>query len=96
MNERLLLSGLQVRVDGKVARAAVAASIGEAQERAGSLRAELARRHVHPEVLHFCRAELLQRDYFHAVLEAPKASPSGCATSRVTPATDPVGGRDVP
>jgi uncharacterized protein (TIGR02391 family) len=73
VNERLLLSGLQVREDGKVARAAVAASIGEAQERADSLRAELARRHVHPDVLHFCRAELLQQNYFHAVLEASKS-----------------------
>jgi len=73
LNERLLLSGLQVRIDGKVARAAVASSIGEAQERADSLRAELTRRNVHPEVLHFCRAELLQRNYFHAVLEASKS-----------------------
>jgi uncharacterized protein (TIGR02391 family) len=27
-------------------------------------------RDVHPDVLSFCRAELVQRNYFHAVLEA--------------------------
>jgi uncharacterized protein (TIGR02391 family) len=33
----------------------------------------LARRDVHPDVLAFCRAELLQQNYFHAVLEASKS-----------------------
>jgi len=28
---------------------------------------------VHPDVLRFCRAELLQQNYFHAVLEACKS-----------------------
>jgi len=28
---------------------------------------------VHPDVLAFCRAELLQQNYFHAVLEASKS-----------------------
>jgi uncharacterized protein (TIGR02391 family) len=73
VSERLLLSGYRVREDGKVARVAPAATLPEAQQRADALRAELARREVHPDVLHFCRAELLQRNYFHAVLEASKS-----------------------
>ena len=43
------------------------------QRRADDLRAELKRRNVHADVLHFCRAELLQQNYFHAVLEASKS-----------------------
>lgn len=73
VNERLLLSGFQVRDDGKVARVQAAPTLAEAERRADALRAELARRDVHPDVLHFCRAELLQRNYFHAVLEACKS-----------------------
>lgn len=74
VNERLLLTGYKVLENGKVAKAAPAATIGEAQRRADDLRAELTRRGVHPEVLRFCRAELTDRDYFHAVLEAAKVA----------------------
>jgi uncharacterized protein (TIGR02391 family) len=73
VSERLLLSGYRVRGDGKVARVKAAATLPEAQERADVLRAELARRNVHLDVLHFCRAELVQQNYFHAVLEAAKS-----------------------
>lgn len=73
VNERLLLSGYQVRDDGRIARVAAARTLGEAQERADEMRAELERREVHVDVLHFCRAELVDRNYFHAVLEACKS-----------------------
>ena len=73
LNERLLLSGFQLRADGKVARVQAAPTLAEAEHRADALRAELTRRNVHPDVLHFCRVELVQRNYFHAVLEACKS-----------------------
>jgi uncharacterized protein (TIGR02391 family) len=73
LNERLLLSGYQVRSDGKVQRVVAATTLAEAQQRADDLRAELARRDVHEDVLRFCRAELVQQNYFHAVLEAAKS-----------------------
>ncbi len=73
LNERLLLSGFEVAEDGRLHRARAAATLGEAQRRADDLRAELSRRGVHPDVLSFCRAELLERNYFHAVLEACKS-----------------------
>jgi len=73
LNERLLLSGFEVRADGKVVRTQQAVTLGEAQLRADDLRAELARRKVHPDVLAFCRAELVQQNYFHAVLETAKS-----------------------
>lgn len=73
VNARLLLNGFEVREDGVVVIAKAARTVGEAQQRADDLRAELARRDVHPDVLAFCRAELLQQNYFHAVLEASKS-----------------------
>jgi uncharacterized protein (TIGR02391 family) len=73
INQRLLLTGFEVQESGKVGRARPAATIGEAQQRADDLHAELARRDVHPDVLRFCRAELMQQNYFHAVLEAAKS-----------------------
>jgi uncharacterized protein (TIGR02391 family) len=73
VNERLLLNGFEVRDDGKVIKAQAAKTVGEAQQRADDLRAELGRRDVHPDVLAFCRPELVQQNYFHAVLEAAKS-----------------------
>lgn len=73
LNERLLLSGFEVTEDGKLHRAHAAATLSEAQQRADDIRAELTRRDVHPDVLGFCRAELMERNYFHAVLEAAKS-----------------------
>ena len=37
------------------------------------MRSELARRKVHHDVLQFCKAELLQNNYSHAVFEATKS-----------------------
>jgi uncharacterized protein (TIGR02391 family) len=37
------------------------------------LRAALTAREVHADVLHFCSAEFLQENYFHAVFEATKS-----------------------
>jgi uncharacterized protein (TIGR02391 family) len=74
VNEKLLFFGLKVREDGKVVlETRPAATVAEAQRRADDLRGELERRDVHRDVLSFCRAELLQQNYFHAVLEASKS-----------------------
>jgi hypothetical protein len=73
VNARLLLNGFEVRDDGVVVIAKAARTVREAQQRADDLRAKLARWDVHPDVLAFCRAELLQQNYFHAVLEASKS-----------------------
>lgn len=73
VNEKLLLSGYEVRPDGKVRQVVAAVTVGEAQQRADDLRAELSRRNVHADVIGFCRAELLERNYFHAILEAWKS-----------------------
>lgn len=73
LNGVLALAGLRVDEEGRVATAQRARTASEAEQRAGRLRAELVRRQVHADVLKACRAELLEENYFHAVLEATKS-----------------------
>lgn len=73
LNVILVLAGLELGRDGRLRAGQTARTLDEARERAGRLRAELERRRVHPDVLRFCRAELLDKNYFHAVLEATKS-----------------------
>ena len=68
----LAFSGFYVRDDGKVAHADKATTLDAARARAGRLKAALESRVVHAEVLNYCRAELLEENYFHAVFEATK------------------------
>lgn len=73
LNAVLSLAGLGVDEQGQVIAAQRARTASEAEARAGRLRAELVRRQVHADVLKACRAELLEENYFHAVLEATKS-----------------------
>ncbi|MSO71514.1 MAG: TIGR02391 family protein [Alphaproteobacteria bacterium] len=73
MNEILAFAGMQLGEDGELRASEKATTLSQAQERAGHLRNELRRRAVHSDVLQFCRVELLQKNYFHAVLEATKS-----------------------
>lgn len=73
LNEILAFAGYRLGEDGRIRTGAVATTLTEAEERAGRLRSELQRRGVHHEVLAFCRAELVQKNYFHAVFEATKS-----------------------
>jgi uncharacterized protein (TIGR02391 family) len=72
LNVVLAFCGFQVREDGKVIRSSKETTLTGARARAGRLQAALESRSVHPEVLKYCRAELLQDNYFHAILEATK------------------------
>jgi uncharacterized protein (TIGR02391 family) len=73
LNRVIAFAGLVLGEDGKVRAGDPARTVSQAVERAGRLLAELERRRVHADVLRFCRAELLQENYFHAVLEASKS-----------------------
>lgn len=73
LNQALAFAGLVVDQSGTVASAEKATTLPEAQRRARDLRADLEGRGVHPDVLAFCRAELLADNYFHAVQEAVKS-----------------------
>jgi len=72
LNVALAFAGYAVREDGKVIRTTVETTVAGARARAGRLRNLLESRGTHPEVLRYCRAELLEENYFHAVLEAVK------------------------
>ena len=73
LNVVLAFCGMQVGDDGRVRRSVKAATLDDALSRASRLHAALTARAVHPDVLHFCRAELIQENYFHAVVEAMKS-----------------------
>lgn len=73
VNEILLLSGIELRADGTILTGRTARTADDARARADALRTKLTARRVHPNVLRYCRAELVQRNYFHAVLEASKS-----------------------
>jgi len=73
VNYQLAFYGFAIDERGQPQRVAAASTISEATQRANELRSELTRRSVHFDVLRFCKAELLQDNYFHCVLEATKS-----------------------
>jgi uncharacterized protein (TIGR02391 family) len=73
INKRLLFIGLELLDTGKFRKVIEAKTIQEAQQRADKLRTKLKNREIHSDVLLFCKAELLQDNYFHAVFEATKS-----------------------
>ena len=72
-NYLLSFYGIAVDEKGKPQRVVEAKTIPEATQRANELRSELISRNVHADVLRFCKAELLQDNFFHCVLEATKS-----------------------
>jgi uncharacterized protein (TIGR02391 family) len=73
LNRALAFAGLAVEETGNLVSVEKAQTLTEAQRRANELRADLELRKVHPDVLRFCKEELLKDNYFHAVLEATKS-----------------------
>lgn len=73
VNAILVLAGFELGDDGKLRRVRQAQSVTEAVERASRLSVALMSRGVHSDVLQYCRAELLDHNYFHAVFEATKS-----------------------
>ena len=73
LNGALSFGGLSVEENGNVVLTKKATTLREAEQRADALRVSLKRRDVHPDVLEFCKAELLVDNFFHAALEATKS-----------------------
>ena len=71
LNEKLAFSGFEYTSDGEFGSRPVARTLSDA-ERHETLLAKLDGGNVHPGALAYRRPELLQNDYFHAVLEASK------------------------
>jgi uncharacterized protein (TIGR02391 family) len=72
LNQVLSFMGIAIDARGQFVTVVQATTITEAERRANELRKDLIGRNAHPDVLLYCRAELLDEDYFHAVLEATK------------------------
>ncbi len=73
VNKVLSFSGLELGEDGRLRTTKRVETLSEAEQRARKLRYKLIERDTHPDVLVFCKAELIQDNYFHAVLEATKS-----------------------
>lgn len=73
LNFALAFAGLCLSPAGDLVPVDKASTLSEAQKRANALREGLSTRGTHPDVLRFCREELLADNYFHAVLEAVKS-----------------------
>jgi uncharacterized protein (TIGR02391 family) len=73
LNKALAFVGFTLGDNGKLREITTALSLSEAQERAGKLYKQLLSRNTHRDILLFCKPELLQDNYFHAVFEATKS-----------------------
>lgn len=72
INSILAFSGLEYGADGKFRTCNTAGTLDEAEKRLKTIRAKFEGRRLHAEVLKYCRTELFQDNYFHAVFEASK------------------------
>lgn len=72
LNTILAFAGLEYGPDGRFRQREAVRTLDEAELRVRTIRAKFQGRQLHPEVLKYCRAELLQDNYFHAVFEATK------------------------
>ncbi len=73
LNQVLMFAGLEFTESGQIRAVQRVDNLRDAALRADGLRNLLKERRVHPDVLLFCREELLVENYFHAVLEATKS-----------------------
>lgn len=73
INPILAFSGMTFSDDGNIRRVPVASNLSEAMERADRIQNLLRQREVHPDILSFCNAEIIAKNYFHAVFEAMKS-----------------------
>jgi uncharacterized protein (TIGR02391 family) len=72
LNVILAFSGLEYGADGQFRKKKAAETLDEAESRLRTIKAKFQSRRLHHEVLKYCRAELMQDNYFHAVFEASK------------------------
>ncbi|MFJ6206788.1 TIGR02391 family protein [Bacillus pumilus] len=73
INTILIFHGLEFKDDGKFHRIKAAKTLTEAEKRVSKLTERINSRGLHPHLLKYCKSELLQNNYFHAVLEATKS-----------------------
>jgi uncharacterized protein (TIGR02391 family) len=72
LNTILAFSGIEFGDNGQFRQRETARTLSEAEKRVQTIRSKFQSRRMHPEVLKYCRTELMQENYFHAVFEATK------------------------
>lgn len=72
LNRVLAFSGIEYGEDGEFRPIHPAHTIADATQRAKGVTGRLESRGIHPEVLKYCKAEIMSEDYFHALFEASK------------------------
>jgi uncharacterized protein (TIGR02391 family) len=72
LNTILAFAGFEYGKDGQFRRIEAVKTLDEAEARVKTIRAKFQGRRIHSEVIKYCRLELLQDNYFHAVFEAAK------------------------
>ena len=72
LNRILAFSGLEFREDGKFRYCKKVETLNEAEKRVEAIRLRLQGRKIHPEVLKYCKKEIVKDDLFHAAFEATK------------------------
>lgn len=73
LNKVLSFEGLELEETGNIKPVLKTKTISESEARASKLKQNLLSRRVHPDVLYFCKSELLVDNYFHSVFEATKS-----------------------
>lgn len=73
LNYVLSFEGYEITDSGSIKYVSSVKTFSEAEERASQLKRILIERNIHPDILTFCKAELLVDNYFHAVFEATKS-----------------------
>ena len=68
-----MLHGVEIDSRGNFVEVKKAETISEVQHRTRELKKRLMNYNAHPYVIKCCREELLEENYFHAVLEASKS-----------------------
>ncbi|MCY4115220.1 MAG: TIGR02391 family protein [Chloroflexi bacterium] len=72
LNRILRFCGVEYRDDGQFHNVDPTRTLSEAERRAAALENKLRFRRIHHEVRRYCKAEYMEENYFHAVVEAYK------------------------
>ena len=72
LNRILRFHGVEYRDDGEFHIVDPTRTLSEAEQRASALENKMASRRIHNEVSKYCKAEYMEENYFHAVVEAYK------------------------
>lgn len=72
INVCLSYVGYELQSNGRFREVTAAETISEAQQRANDLLINLQMRNAHQEIFKYCKTELVDKNYFHAVFESCK------------------------